>query len=144
MAIVIFVLGIIWGSLSAQFLVQAVTAFIIALLFLTGIAYSKVSRVTNVVGVLAALVQSIIFGAIFVGGNWIASEYVSYESWNANSIASLVSFLVTIIYVAPQVPGKILLARMCAWVPFFSEASMRVPRNERVAFARKYRLDSHH
>jgi len=67
----------------------------------------------------------------------------SYDTWNTASTASVVSFLATIIYVSRQVPGKILLAKMCAWVPYFLEASNRVPRSERIAFARKYRLDSH-
>jgi hypothetical protein len=44
-----------------------------------------------------------------------------------------------IVYGALQMPGKLLLARMSAWRPYFMEASMAlgVPANERVAFARK-------
>jgi hypothetical protein len=71
------------------------------------------------------------------------SEYViDYATWNATATASLFAFLGTIIYCARQVPGKILLAKMCAWVPSFREASMRVPAAQRVAFARKWRLES--
>jgi hypothetical protein len=140
-AVVIFVLAVIWGSLAAQFLVQLVVSFIIALLSLAGVVFSKVSKIMNMVGALTALFQSIIFGVLFVGGNWLTSGFISYD-WDATSIASLLSFLGTIVYIAPQLPGKFLLARMCAWKPYFSEASMAVPRNERVAFARQARSDS--
>ena len=138
-----FIVGVIWGSLSAQFLVQVVTSFVVTLVYLGAIMSAKVSRVTNSAGALTSFVQSIMFGIFFLGGNWLTSEYViDYATWNAASIASLSAFVVTIIYVAPQVPGKIVLAKMCALLPNFMEASMRVPAAQRVAFARKWRLES--
>jgi hypothetical protein len=142
MAIVIFSVAIIWGSLSAQFLVQVTTSLVVSLVYLAGIALSKVSRAMNLMGALTSFGQSIIFGILFVGGSWLISEYViDFDRWNAASIASLLSFLGTIIYVSPQVPGKVLLARMCAWVPDFMQASMRVPAAERIAFARRWRAE---
>jgi K+-sensing histidine kinase KdpD len=136
--ILTFVVAVAWGSLSAQFLVQVITSVVVALVYITGIAFSKVARGNNLMGALTGLLQAIIFAALFVGGNWITSEYlVSYDTWNAASIAALVSFLATIIYTALQVPGKIRLAHACAWVPSFVEASMQVPAHERIAFARK-------
>ena len=137
MGALIFVLAIVWGSLSSQFLVQTVTSLILAAVYLTGIAFSKVSRIVNCAGTLATLAQVIVFGALFLGGSWFASRYVDYSSFNTVSVASELSFMATIIYVAPRVPGKILLARMRAWVPSFGEASMYVPANERIEFARK-------
>jgi hypothetical protein len=137
MHVLIFILAMIWGSLSAQFLMQTVTSLILAAIYLTGVAFSKVSRTVNGAGTLATLAQVIIFGGLFLTGNWFASHYVDYSSFNTASVASALSFVATIIYVAPRVPGKILLARMRAWVPSFGEASMHIPANERVEFARK-------
>jgi hypothetical protein len=144
-AILFFVVALIWGSLSAQFLVQVVTSVIVAFVYLSGIVLSKVRRAMNCAAVLASVGQAILFCILFLGGNWITSNYViDYGTWNVGSITSLFAFLGTIIYCSRQVPGKVLLARMCAWVPYFMEASMRMPANERVALARKWRLESHH
>jgi hypothetical protein len=139
----VFAVAVIWGSLSAQFLVQTILSFVIALLYLVGVAFSKVSKALNATGFLMSFVQSVTFGVIFVGGNYLSSYYISYDSWNAASTASVVSFLATVIYVSRQIPGKLRLAKMCAWVPYFFEASNCVPRSERVAFARRYPSDSH-
>jgi hypothetical protein len=46
------------------------------------------------------------------------------------------------IYCSLQVPGKVRLAMMSAWVPYFMEASMQVPAKERVGFARQYRASA--
>jgi hypothetical protein len=137
MGVLIFILAMIWGSLSAQFLMQTVTSLILASIYLAGVAFSKVSRTVNGAGTLATLAQVLVFGAVFLSGNWFASHYVDYSSFNTASVASGLSFVATIIYVAPRVPGKILLARMRASVPSFGEASMHIPATERVEFARK-------
>jgi hypothetical protein len=144
-AILIFAGAALWGSLSAQFLVQVITCLDVAVVYLTGIIFGKVSRGMNCTGALVSFVQSIMFGILFLGGNWLTSKYIiDYGTWNAASIASVFAFVGTIIYVAPQVPGKIVLAKMCALVPNFVDASMCVPAAQRVAFARKWRLESQH
>jgi len=66
MAIVIFVVAVVWGSLSAKFLVQTGVSFIIALLYLTAILFSKVSKVMNMTVALMAFLQSIMFGRSFL------------------------------------------------------------------------------
>lgn len=140
MTALIFIGAVIWGSLSAQFLVQTITSLIIASVYLVALAFSKeVPKAMNAVGSIVALVQAIIFAALFVGGNRIAGDYIAFGSWSAATIASLVSFLATIIFVVRQVPGKILLARFSAWAPFFAQAVMNRPRHERIELARKYR-----
>jgi hypothetical protein len=139
MGVILFIGAIIWGSLSAQFLVQAITSLIIASICLAALALSEVPRDMNGAGAVASLVQAILFAALFIGGNWLTSNYIDYASWNAASIASLVAFIGTLVYVVPQVPGKILLARLSAWTPFFAQAAMGRPRSERVALARQYR-----
>jgi hypothetical protein len=57
-----FIVGVIWGSLSAQFLVQVVTSFVVTLVYLGAIMSAKVSRVTNSAGALTSFVQSICSG----------------------------------------------------------------------------------
>jgi len=141
MAVLIFVWSIVWGALSAQFLVQTVTSLIIAAIFLAGLAFSKVAKSRNATGFGASAAQVLVFGALFQGGNWLSSYVIDYSSWNATSVAGLLSFLATIAYCVSQVPSKLLLARMSAWRPYFMEASMAVPANERVAFARKCKAD---
>jgi hypothetical protein len=79
MAVMILVFAVIWGSLSAQFLVQTILSFIVAVLCLVGIGFSKVSRTMNSAGSLSSLFQSIIFGILFVGGNYISTRYISYD-----------------------------------------------------------------
>ena len=138
-----FIVAVIWGSLSAQFLVQVVTSVAVTLVYLAAIISRKVSRNMNFAGALTGFFQSIMYAIFCGGGNWLTSEYViDYATWNAASIASLFAFVGTIIYVAPQVPGRIVLAKMCGFVPNFMEASMRVPAVQRVAFARKWRSES--
>jgi hypothetical protein len=139
MTALILIAGIVWGSLSAQFLVQTITSLIIASISLAGLAFSKVPKDMNAAGCIAALAQAAIFAVLFFGGNWFASGYIDFASWNAASIASLVAFVSTLIYCALQVPGKILLARLSAWAPFFVQAAMGRPRNERVSLAKEYR-----
>jgi hypothetical protein len=140
--ILIFIGAVIWGSLSAQFLMQAIVSLIVSLICLAAVAFSRVSKLNNATGALTSFLQSIIFGALFVVVNWFTSGYIRYDGWSATSIAGGISFLATIICVSPQVPGKILLARMCAWVPYFLEASNHVPRYERITFARKQQVES--
>lgn len=122
-AILSFIIAVIWGSLSAQFLVQVVTSLIIGFVYLVGAVLSKVSRAMNFTGALISIGQTLLFGVLLFGGTWMISEYViDYDTWSAGAIASLLAFLGTSIYCARQVPGKLLLARMCAWVPNFMEA----------------------
>lgn len=139
MAALIFIAGFIWGSLSAQFLVQTITSLIIALVYLAALASTKVPRAMNAAGCGVSLLQAIIFAALFLGGTWLAGFYIDFASINAPSIASLVSFLATLLYTARQVPGKILLAKLSAGNKWFLQAAMNRPREERVALAWSYR-----
>jgi hypothetical protein len=133
-----FIAAVLWGSLSAQFLVQAVLSLITGFVYLSGLMFSRVSKSLNAIGTVVGFVQAAVFAALFLGGNWFASDYIDYGSWSTDSIASVVAFLLTIIYCAVQVPGKILLARLCAWKPYFAQAVNTQPASERIAFARKF------
>lgn len=139
MTVLSVIAGIVWGALSAQFLMQTITSLIVASIFLAGLAFSKVPKGMNVAGSIAALAQAAIFAVLFFGGNWFASVYIDFASWNAASIASFVAFVGASIYCALQIPDRVLLARLSAWAPFFAQAIMGRPRNERVALAKKYR-----
>lgn len=95
MALLIFLWAIIWGSLSAQLLVQTVTSLIISAINLAGLAFSKVAKSDNTIAFAVSVVQILLFAT----------------------------------------------PRLSTWRPYFMEASMVVPRNERVAFARKCKAD---
>lgn len=133
-----FLVAVVWGSLSAQFLVQVVACLIISVVYLSGLLFSRVPKVLNAGGTAVSFVQAIIFAALFVGGNWLASDYIDYGSWNTDSIAGVVAFLFTIVYCGVQVPGKVLLARLCAWQPSFFYLVNIEPAHARVAYARAY------
>jgi hypothetical protein len=133
---VLFFVAVLWGAASAQFLVQTVTSLIICFIDLSGLVFSRVSKKFTAYGALVGLVQTVVFAALFLAGNWITSNYIDFVSLNANSIASLVAFLLSFIYCAKQVPGKILVARLSAWKPYFVQAAMTQP--DAVAYAKKY------
>jgi hypothetical protein len=141
MTALIFIGGIIWGSLSAQFLVQTITSLIIASINVVALAFSKVPKNMNAGASLVSLVQAIVFAALFIGGNWFTSYYFDYATWNATSIASLIAFLGTLIYCALQIPDKIIFAKLCAWAPFFRQAAMHRPQHELAELARRYRAN---
>jgi hypothetical protein len=134
-----FIVSVIWGALSAQFLLQSLVSLIIGGIYLVALPFSPVSKILNLTGGLIGLGQFVMFAALFGGGNWITSSFIgNHETWNANSIAKDVAFLASLIAMAPQVPGKLLLARRCAWNYAFFEAQNVLPRHERVAFAKRY------
>jgi len=45
--------------------------------------------------------------------------------------------LASIVYCVLQIPDKVLVARLCAWKPFFAEAMRARPQSEQLAFARR-------
>jgi MFS family permease len=138
-AVLIFVGAILWGLLSGQFFMQAVTSLLSAIIYAAGFVASQVEKSLNAMGVAVALVQAAIFGALLFGGNWLSSQYIDYGSWNAVSITALVSCLFSLVYCAVQVPGKLLSARMMAWQLHFAEARIAVRRAARIAHAKKVR-----
>jgi hypothetical protein len=101
-----------------------------------------VDKRVNAMGFAVTAVMGIGFGVLFVGGNWIASSFIDYDSWNVASILSMIAFMGTIAYCSFQIPGKVILTNECAWSPYFFEASNAMPRNRRVAFARKHRREN--
>jgi hypothetical protein len=129
-----FIVALLWGAFSAQFLVQVITSAILAGVTISGLAFSKVDKAGNVAGALTSLFHVILYASLFVAGNWITSEYVmSYDTWNVASITALVSFLGTVIYTVPQIPGKIRWAYKCAWKPFYLEYSMETQKGSQAA-----------
>jgi hypothetical protein len=137
----LLIAGAIWSALSAQFLVQTITSLVLALIYLTALPFSRVKRNIKIAGVAASFSQSMVFGALFIGGNWFAAEYINFMEWSATTIASLVMFLVSIVYCVLQIPDKVLIARFIAWKPFFAEAMRARPQGEQLAFARRVAKD---
>jgi hypothetical protein len=142
MTILIFIGALVWGSLSGQFLVQIVGAFMGMCQHVAAFFFSRVNKRVNAMGFVTTFSMVIGFGVVFIGGNWIASGFIDYGNWNAASVLSMIAFLGTIVYCSLQVPGKILLTNECAWSPYFFEAANAMPSNQRVAFARKHRKEN--
>jgi hypothetical protein len=115
MPILIFITGLIWGSLAAQFFVQTLLSLAIACLHVAGFVFSSIPKSNNATGAGVALFQTILFGTLFVGGNFLTNGFIDYDTWNAMSIGSLITFLLTVAYVAPQARDKLMLARMSSW-----------------------------
>lgn len=63
-----FIGAIIWGSLTAQFLVQKITSLSISIIYLYGLLFSPVKREITAAGFAAALAQTLLFAALCVGG----------------------------------------------------------------------------
>ena len=121
MSLFLFIGSIIWGGLAAQFLVQAISTFISACIFLYGLLFSRVKKKLNAIFFSSALTQAAVFAVLLVGWVGLLVGYGNVN-WTAGSVAFVVSF----IYWAIQVPNKILAARMCAMKPLFAEMARSV------------------
>ncbi len=91
----------------------------------------------NAIGLFVSIMQAAIFAGLFLFGNWFFGDYIDYFNWSGAMVAALIAFVLSFVYCGVQVPGKLLLAKMSAFRPYFSEAANALPRGERVAFARK-------
>jgi hypothetical protein len=142
MAILTFPVAIFWGSLSARLAVRCVTALIIALVCLVALGLSNVSTRTNFAGMIAGAGRLFLFGILLVGGYWVTSKYIiDYYTWNPDSIAATLFFIASTIYDIRQLPGKVLLTKMCAFAPGFMEAQRHQPWDRRIALAKNWRPD---
>jgi hypothetical protein len=66
MGVVLFVVALVWGSLSAQFLVQVITSLVLARIYAVALFSSKVPKSDNLIGVGVSAVQAVIFAMLFV------------------------------------------------------------------------------
>jgi len=135
----IFAMTIVWGALAGQFLAQMIASTIGLFMFLSALAFSRVVRTLNLIGFGVMLLHLVLFSLLFVGGNWLSNWFIDYTQWTAGTIASVASFVFTLVYCVAQIPGKFLLNRMCAWQPGFFEAQQAIASQDRVAFARRCR-----
>jgi uncharacterized protein YebE (UPF0316 family) len=132
-----YICAILWGGFAAQFLVQSVTSFLNGLIALSGLIGSKVDRVMNATGVVVGFGMGIVFAALLYAGHALFRRYVGYITWDGRSIALAVAFGFSLIYCVVQIPGKLILAWVTAWVPNFAELSRSVPAAQRVDYAWK-------
>jgi hypothetical protein len=116
-----FVISVVWGSLSAQFLVETISFFTTACIYLYGLLFSRVKKRLNAFFFGTALTQAALFAVLFVGGFWLVGRFVEHPVPTENWIAGFITFIVTFAYYATQVPDKIREARMCAMKPLFAE-----------------------
>ena len=116
-----FIISIVWGSLAAQFLVQTISSFASACIYVYGLLFSRVKKRLNASFFGTALTQAVLFAVLFVSGFWLVGLFVEHPVPVANWIAGFVAFIVTFAYYAVQVPDRIRAARMCAMKPLFAE-----------------------
>lgn len=142
MQIVYLIAAIIWGAVSAQFLVQIISSFVTATIFLYGLFFSRVNRRITGPGFVAAIAQVVLFGVLFVGGFWLIVSFTQaqFSQWNMNWIAGLVAFLISFTYCIIQVPAKIYVARSCAMIPLFAEIASSVAPNRALTMNEARRL----
>jgi MFS family permease len=132
-AVIFFIGSIIWGAIAAQLLVQVISSFVTAAIFLYGLAFSSVRRKLNAIFFASALTQTVFFAGLFAGGFVLIGLFAHPDSrWNANYTAGFVGFVITFIYCFIQVPDKILLARLCAMMPRFAERARLLAPNRRL------------
>jgi hypothetical protein len=132
-----YICAIVWGGFAAQFLVQSITSFLDGLIALAGLVGSRVDKVLNATGVGVGFGLAILFAALVYLGSWISVRFIDYNTWNGRLITLAVVFSLSLIYCLIQVPGKLILAWVTAWVPNFAELSRSVPAAQRVGYAWK-------
>jgi hypothetical protein len=113
MSAFLFIGSIVWGALTAQFLVQILSSFTTAGIYLCGLLFSRVKKRLNAIFFITSLTMAVVFAVLLAGGFWLIDLYIPYPS-NADLIAALVAFLFYLVYCLVQVPDKILVARMNA------------------------------
>ena len=124
MTILGFTIALVWGTVAAQFLLQAITSFCMVIIYLPAVALSKVRKALTLRGVVMTLCRTILFLALFLGGYWLSKKYINYSVWNLDSITAATLFAASALFMLPQIPGKIIFAWKCAWEPNFLEASV--------------------
>jgi hypothetical protein len=120
---------------------QCFVNILVAAVFIPAFLVSNVENLVLVIGSLANLALLAVFGSIAIFDAWYA-----YSHWVAIVDLPVVVFginacWINVLYLSPQLPGKLLLARLSAYTPGFAEASFQVPRNKRVEFARNWKND---
>jgi hypothetical protein len=115
------IISVVWGSLAAQFLVQTISSFTSACIYMYGLLFSRVKKRLNASFFGTALAQAVLFAVLFVGGFWLVGLFIEHPIPTANWIAGFVAFIVTFAYCAIQVPDKTRAARMSAMKPLFAE-----------------------
>lgn len=138
MNVILFVVGLLWGALSAQFVVQTVTSLCVATIYLSALISSQVPKRMNLAGGLVAFVQAIVYGLLFLGGTWFTGHYIDYTALSPVSGATILTFVCSLCYCLQRVSGVLLLSRLSASDEWFVRAAMGRPRNERVMLARQY------
>jgi hypothetical protein len=128
----VYLIGaIFWGALSAQFLVQSISSFATATVYLYGLFFSRVKKNITASGFAAAITQAVLFAIFLIGGFWLIASYthIGHAVWNMNYTAGLVAFVISFIYCFVQVPDKLYIARLCAMTPYFAERARFVAPN---------------
>ena len=131
----VYLIGaVFWGALSAQFLVQTISSFTTALIFLYGLFFSRVKKNITASGFAANITLAGLFAVFLLGGFWLIASYtpLDHAGWNLNYTGGLVAFVISFIYCFIQVPDKIYIARLVAMTPYFAERARFVAPNRKL------------
>jgi len=134
MSVFLFIVLIISGALAALFLVQTISSFACACIYLYGLLFSRVKRRLNGSFLGTTLIEAALFAIVLITGFLLVVLFIE-PAWDANWIAGLVAFIISFVYCALQVPDKILAARMCAMKPFFAERAEVLGMKAALAYA---------
>jgi len=70
MQVVIFITDIGWAAVSAAVACAAVVSFAVAIIYLSGLCFSPVSKSTNALAAGVGLIQAMLFSVLLAGGSW--------------------------------------------------------------------------
>jgi hypothetical protein len=108
----------------------------VILIVVSGLLVAKVRAQENLMHLLAVTPQTVLYVALACGLYWLAGKNLDLSDSNPGTVSAAFGCILAIFFAAPQIEGKLLLAKMCAFVPSFAEDAMSLPVNECVAFAR--------
>ena len=139
-----FLLALIWGTLAASFLMQIITSGVITIIYIAALGFSKVKKRLNAFAALFCFLQTVFFTALLIAGTLFVRRTLDYTTPNFLAIVTLISFMITILSIAPEMPGKITLAQKSAWVLDFFESAKTMSAKERIAYAKKHSTQQPH
>jgi hypothetical protein len=130
------------GTLFGLFLIYGICSCLIIYVVVVGIFAARVQIKTNLVHLFTFATQAILFAGLAFGVYWLADKILDLHSLNAGTLSAIIGALISVLYGASRIEGKLVLARMCAFVPSFTEQIYSIPADQRIGFAKRSYLDN--
>jgi ABC-type branched-subunit amino acid transport system permease subunit len=137
-------LAAIGGVVAAQFLVRAVTSFIVDVVFLSSFRRSKVDKANSVFSFTASMVQTVAFAALLYMICGLLADRLDFTAWTPATIAFGAAAAAASLHALARLPGEVRLARLCAWEPGFAEDLAGTPRTRYPELLRVWRQTGLH